>query len=418
MRILHTSDWHLGHVLRGQSREREHALFLDWLLETMGCEGIDALIVAGDVFETANPPATAWKAWFSFLAELRRRYRNLDVVVIAGNHDSAARLEAPGQILRDLGVHLVGTIPRKGDGELDADRLVIPLRDAAGHEAALCMAIPFLRQADLPGVAVTAGEDVDPLIEGMRILHAEIHSAARRRAAPGQALVATGHCYMVGTQISELSERKILGGNQHALPADLFPADIAYVALGHLHLAQTVGGREGVRYSGSPLPLSMSERDYAHQVCLVDLEEGQLARMRSLPVPRTVDMLRIPDRGSAAPEELLAALADLPDLSPETQGWERSYLEVAAAIDRPQPDLPRRIEEALEGKEPRLVRLTLQSTGHHRSLAETAVAVELSDLQPEQVFLERYQRDHRGAPPGKLLQAFHQLVDEVAQEEA
>jgi exonuclease SbcD len=392
-------------------------LFLDWLLETLGRERIDALIVAGDVFETANPPATAWKAWFSFLADLRRLYRDLDVVVIAGNHDSAARLEAPGRILRNLGVHLVGTIPRNGDGGLDLDRLLIPLHDSSGREAALCMAIPFLRQADLPGVAVAAGENVDPLIEGMRILHAQIHSAARRRTAPGQALVATGHCYMVGTRISELSERKILGGNHHALPADLFPADIAYVALGHLHLAQTVGGRENVRYSGSPLALSMSEREYTHQVCVVDLEAGQLAQVRGLAVPRTVEMLRIPERGFAEPEKLLAALADLPDLSPETQSWERSYLEVAGSIDRPQPDLPRRIEEALEGKEPRLVRLTLESSGHRRSLAETAVAVELSDLQPEQVFLERYHRDHQGAPPAELLQAFHQLVDEVAQEE-
>ncbi len=417
MRILHTSDWHLGHVLRGQSREREHGFFLDWLLETMGRERIDALIVAGDVFETSNPPATAWKAWFSFLADLRRLYRDLDVVVIAGNHDSAARLEAPGRILRDLGVHLVGTIPRNEDGELDVDRLVIPLHDSSGREAALCMAIPFLREADLPAVAVTAGEDVDPLIEGMRILHAEIHSAARRRAAPGQALVATGHCYMVGTRISELSERKILGGNHHALPADLFPADIAYVALGHLHLAQTVGGRESVRYSGSPLPLSMAERDYPHQVCVVELEDGQLVQLRSLAVPGLVKMRRVPDRGALGTEELMEELGKLPDRVSGVEERQRSYLEVSAAVDRPEPDLPRRIEEALERKEPRLIRLTVESTGHRKSLAETTTAIELQDLQPDQVFRRRYQREHSGEPPAELLDAFHLLVDEVAQGE-
>ncbi len=418
MRILHTADWHLGHTLRDQPREHEHAFFLDWLLETVGREQIDALIIAGDVFQTANPPAAAWKAWFAFLAELRQRNPRVDVVAIAGNHDSASRLEAPGRILRNLGVHLVGTLPRREDGELDADSLVIGLSDASGFEAALCIAIPFLRQADLPGGGMPGSGADDPLIEGIRTLHGEIYAAARRRRRPGQALVAVSHCYMVGTQVSELSERKVLGGNQHALPLDIFPEDIAYVALGHMHLAQAVGGRENVRYSGSPLPLSMAERNYPHQVCLVDLEDGKLAQLRSLAVPRLLKMRRVPERGALGTDELLEELAKLPDLATGVEERQRSYLEVSAAVDRPQPDLPRRIEEALQHKEPRLIRLTLQSTGHRKSLAETTAAVELQDLQPDQVLRRRYEREHRGEPPPRLLDAFHLLVDEVAQGEA
>lgn len=423
MRILHTSDWHLGHVLRHQPRDHEHAFFLNWLLEVIGREQVDALLIAGDVFETANPPATAWKRWFAFLAELRNRYPRLDVVAIAGNHDSAARLEAPERILRDLGVFVVGAVSRKEDGSLDEDRLLIPLHDAAGQQAALCMAIPFLRQADLPAISVRESpgakpEELDPLIEGVRALHAEIHSAAKRRCKPGQALVAMGHCYMVGTRVSELSERKVLGGNQHALPVDLFPEDIAYVALGHMHLAQTVGQRENVRYCGSPIPLSMAERGYQHQVCLVDLNGETEVRITSLPLPRLVEMLRIPDRGTGTPDEILAELERLPPRESGTEKQLRPYLEVAAVVDRPMPELPRLIEKVLEDREPRLIRLTLKMTGDHQGLADSSGAVELQDLRPDQVFRRRYARDHDGPPPPELLAAFHGLVDEVAQEEA
>ncbi|NPC81309.1 exonuclease subunit SbcD, partial [Pyxidicoccus fallax] len=95
MRLLHTSDWHLGHTLYDVSREAEHAAFLDWLLETLEAESVDALLVAGDIFDTANPSAEAQAAWYHFVARARRRLPRLDVVVIGGNHDSAARLDAP-----------------------------------------------------------------------------------------------------------------------------------------------------------------------------------------------------------------------------------------------------------------------------------------------------------------------------------
>src|SRR5690606_38813120 len=103
-----------------------------------------------------------------------------------------------------------------------------------------------------------------------------------------------GHCYMTGTRLSELSERRILGGNQHALPVDLFPDDVAYVALGHLHLAQRVGA-DHVRYAGSPIPLSFGERHYPHQVLLVDLRGERVAGIEPLRVPRSVDLLRVPE---------------------------------------------------------------------------------------------------------------------------
>jgi exonuclease SbcD len=166
LRILHTSDWHLGHVFHGVEREYEHRIFLDWLLDTLDAEAVDALLIAGDVFDAANPPASATKLWYHFLGQAHARTPRLQIVVIGGNHDSAARLEAPRPILNELGpLHVVGGLPRV-NGDIDLDRLIVPLRDRQDAIAAWVLAVPFLRPADLP----TVGQDADPLVEGTRAL--------------------------------------------------------------------------------------------------------------------------------------------------------------------------------------------------------------------------------------------------------
>src|SRR3954471_5759587 len=147
MRVLHTSDWHLGHTLRGEvTREYEHQAFLGWLLETCVREAADALVITGDVFDSATPPASAERMWFDVLAAIRRARPALDIVAIAGNHDSPARLGASSAVLRELGVHVVGGLPRRADGSLDADRILIPVAGGRG----LIAAGPFLRPGDHP----------------------------------------------------------------------------------------------------------------------------------------------------------------------------------------------------------------------------------------------------------------------------
>jgi exonuclease SbcD len=451
MRLLHTSDWHLGHTLHDVPRDHEHERFLGWLLDTLVAEAVDALVITGDVFDTANPPAQAQARWYELLAEARRRLPDLNVVVIGGNHDSAARLDAPTPLLQAMNIHVIGAV-RHVMGEdgrrLDVDRLIVPLTDARGRVAAHVAAVPFLRTSDLPRTRRTAGEarDVgpdasrdagadgpqgagtdtppdalpdtrvapaDPLIEGVRQVYAEVIAAARARCEPGQALLATGHCYMVGTDVSRLSERRILGGNQHALPVDIFPADLAYVALGHLHKAQRVGGRENVRYAGSPLPLAMDEARYRHQVYIVELDGPALAGVRSVPVPRTVDVLRVPRRGAGAPDEVLAALARLPDRDDGANPDIRPFLEVCVALARPDARLRLDVEEALQDKWPRLVKLGIEYTGHGEALAEGLPEQALRDLDPLDVFLRRYGRDHEDEAPAALVAAFDELLGEV-----
>ena len=166
MRLLHTSDWHLGQALHSYDRAYEHQCFLDWLIETLVAERVDALLVAGDVFDTANPSSKAQKQLYRFLQQARRRAPALDIVVIAGNHDSPGRLEAPGPLLEDHGTTVIGHVLRGADGAIDIGRMVVPLHDSSGAVAAWCLAIPFLRPGDLPRVE----GDTDPYLGGIALI--------------------------------------------------------------------------------------------------------------------------------------------------------------------------------------------------------------------------------------------------------
>ena len=213
------------------------------------------------------------------------------------------------------------------------------------------------------------------------------------------------------------SERKILGGNQHPLPVDIFPADIDYVALGHLHFAQEVGGRRNVRYSGSPMPLSLNEDVYPHQVCLVDLEEGRTAEVKVVRIPRSVEILRLP----AEPQPLPVVLDLLRELPPAPvleagESDRRPYLEVLVLLDGPEYGYQSEIAEAVEGRNARLVKISPLKMGSGEPLAEGSGA-SLSDLTPEKVFRKLWEREYCDAMPAELEAAFHELVDVASQEE-
>ncbi|CAK0771170.1 DNA repair protein SbcD/Mre11 [uncultured Gammaproteobacteria bacterium] len=422
LRLLHTADWHLGQTLHRIGREAEHGWFLDWLLDTLVEQQIDALIIAGDVFDGQNPPTSALTRFYRFLAEARRRLPALTTVIIAGNHDSGARLEAPAPLLADRGVHLIGGLPRADDDSPAPERLLVPLTDAAGSVAAWCVAVPFPRPSELP--PPTAGDVEDPdddaTLAGTRRLYALALNAARTRTTPDQALVIIGHCHMTGGQVSEMSERHILLGGVHALPAEIFPEDAAYVALGHLHRPQQVGGRPHVRYSGSPLPLALSEANYPHQVVLVTIEGVRTTKITPLLVPRAVEILRLPAGGKpGSAEETLAALAALPDAASATLPPERwPYVEASILLTTPRPGVRTEIEQAVTGKAARLLSWPIsygEANGSGRVEDDTALPqADLSVLSPDEVFLKAW----RGArfsdpPPPELLAAFQSLVTQA-----
>lgn len=410
MRLLHTSDWHLGQTLHNYERTYEHQCFLDWLLDTIVAEGIDALLVAGDVFDTANPSSAAQKQLYRFLQQARLRAPALDIVVIAGNHDSPGRLEAPGPLLEALGTHVIGHVLRDGAGEIDIARHVLPLHDASGKVGAWCLALPFLRPGDVPRLPAPAegATAPDPYLGGISLLYRQAYALAAARRQGGQAIVAMGHCHMVDGTASLDSERRIVIGNTEALPAAMFDPGIAYTALGHLHLSQRVGRKEHLRYCGSPLPLSFSELHYQHQVLRIDLEDGVAKQVTPLMVPRAVQLLRVPPQ-PAPLDQVLAALAAL-DV-PDAPAWLQPYLEVRVLLDAPEPGLRGRIEAALAGKAVRLAKIEPTRKQLDASEAGPAMSLDqLAQLQPDDIFRRLYLQRHGSEAPDDQLRAFAELL--------
>ena len=409
LRIIHTADWHLGHHLHGVSRVYEHQQFLDWLLLQLEQQQADVLIVAGDIFDTANPSAAAQAQLYDFLLQARGKCPYIDIVLVGGNHDSAARLDAPAAILNALGVFVVGGLIRDERGEIDWQRLLVPLKNSQGEIKAWCGAMPFLRHADLPGIESTD----DPLINGVRELYSQLIQQLQHSAQQNEALLLTGHCYMVGGNVSELSERKILGGNQHALPVDIFPEQICYTALGHLHLAQNVGGNESVRYSGSPIPLSFDEQHYQHQVVLVDLDKEKNITTDSLMVPRSVEILRIPNgKNYSDLATALQCLREHPfvrDLSIEQQ----PLLELRIALEKPEPGLRQQIEQCVADLPVRLLKISTAYSGSEKGLADVVDEQRLEELLPEQVFQRCYQSKYDQDAPQEMMSLFHKLHEDL-----
>ena len=401
MRLIHSSDWHLGHMLRGEvARELEHQAFLVWLLERCAEEAADALVITGDVFDTATPPASAERMWFEFLAAARRARPAMDIIAIAGNHDSPARLGASSSVLRELGVHVIGGLPRVAGGALDLERILIPIAGGRG----LVAAVPFLRPVDTPA------DVADPL----ETVYRDVIAAARERRTPGQALIVTGHLYVAGADAQFLSERRVSIGGQESASLRLFPEDVSYTALGHIHRPQRVG-RDTIRYAGAPIALSLDEADYNHQALAIDFDGAAVAQIRALPVLRTIDIVRIPRRGAAPLAEVIAALEALPSARGGLRGSDpgRPYLEVVCALERPEPKLRALVEAALEGKRARLVYLHVEQTGDRAALGDRVAGPRLAEIDPREVFVRLWARGH-AAPPGEaVLAAFDRLLAEV-----
>ncbi|MHB2242050.1 exonuclease SbcCD subunit D C-terminal domain-containing protein [Pseudomonas monsensis] len=407
MRLFHTSDWHLGQNLHGQERDFEHACFLEWLLRQLQLAQPDVLLIAGDIFDTVNPPVKAQERLYDFIVSAHEQQPLLTIVMIAGNHDSGSRIELPAPLMRRLRTHALGRVLWLDDGQLDADRLLLPLPDKTGEVAAWCLALPFLRPAEVTGAHLG-----DNYLRGIGQVHEWLIEAANAKRQPGQALVAISHAHMAGGSVSEDSERSLIIGNAEALPASLFGPSISYVALGHLHKPQKVNGEERIRYSGSPIPLSFSEIGYQHQILDVILDGETLVSVEPKLIPRSVNLQRI---GPAPLAEILLQLADLPniDLLAETQ--RQPWLEVRVRLDEPQPDLRHQVETALQGKAVRLVRIAAEYAGNRGADGEEdgTALIELDQLTPQELFSRAWLDNYGNEVDEQTLKDFAELLQDV-----
>ncbi|MBL6734693.1 MAG: exonuclease subunit SbcD, partial [Shewanellaceae bacterium] len=256
MKILHTSDWHLGQYFHKQkNREAEHAQFIEWLLEQVVLHQIDAVILAGDVFDTGSPPSYARQLYAHFIGQMHRL--GCQLIVLAGNHDSVAMLEESKPLMATLQVQVITDV-----SPTDVASQVVVLRNRDGEPGAVVMAIPFLRPQSL--VTSAAGETASTkqanLQQAITAHYAQTYAAAQQvqqgldQPVP---IVATGHLTACNIQASG-SEREIYIGTLAAFPAAGFPP-AAYIALGHIHRPQCVAQQQHIRYCGSPIPLSFDE---------------------------------------------------------------------------------------------------------------------------------------------------------------
>lgn len=405
MRVIHTADWHIGQTLNGWTRESEHQAFLKDLADLAEAQEADALVVAGDVFDGINPSADAMRMLYEALLNLHTRRPNLTTVLVAGNHDPAFRLEAPAALLRTINAHVVGVMHQR-DGAIDIERHLIALKDGAGEIGAHVLAIPFLRSADLPGA--DHGEGIptgSPIVAATRRLYAKAVDAARSRIG-ASALIATGHLHCSGALESEGAERRILVGGEHAVPHDIFPGDLAYVALGHLHKQQAVG-RDSIRYSGSPFPLSATELSYNHGVSVLELG-SQSAHVEHIAMRRWVPCVRIPAFGAIAVRDLAAAV-EAQAFDKDAPQDSRPFVHVVAAPEPSSAGIPAEVERILEAYPVRCASVKILRPERVDVEASEPLAM-LSDCVPADLFARAFEAKH-GIPPGpEHSAAFHEAA--------
>ena len=407
MRVLHTADWHLGQrFIQGHERTDEHRHFLEWLVQTVKDQQVEVLVVAGDVFDTGSPSNQALELYYSFLLTMQQTSCR-DIVVVGGNHDSPATLNAPARLLRHLRVHVVGCVPDCFEDQ------VLVLDDAAGQPGLVVCAAPFLRDRDVrlsvPGE--TAEEREARIKQGIADHYARLSEVEQvwQLKDLGLPVLATGHLYAAGAAPSD-SERTIHVGNLGQVTADHFPTVFDYVALGHLHRPQRVGGREHIRYSGSPIPLSFSEIDHPKEVLLLDFADGKLAGLQPLPVPGARRLVRF--HGTL--EEVTQGLTNYDNAGFLLPAWadvqihsELTQLEVADALLLVIQTLDRQQLEVLARRHLRLIKL--RALGADAETDEP-LTPSLHDFTEREVFGQRLAAEPE-ASRAELLRTFDELLE-------
>ncbi|MBA1341082.1 MAG: DNA double-strand break repair protein Mre11 [ANME-2 cluster archaeon] len=388
MRLLHTSDWHIGKKIYGEDRLDEHARFLDWLLETIIDRDVNVLLVSGDVFDSSMPPARATDLYYRFLFNLYGQTRT-HAVIIAGNHDSAVRLAAPGQFLKMARMHVVG-------GVHDSAKDCVVHLDVNGQTAAFA-AVPYLNEGDiLPHIPLEA--EIERSLryrEAMKKIYDECLSAM-----DADIKVFMGHYFIQGGTLGD-SERLVQIGGTQPVRTDDLPGDVDYIALGHLHKPQEIkGGGCPVMYPGSPLPLSFKEAKYDKQVLLVDLGTDVACNIEEVTVPVFRKLVKV----EGTPEDLTQQ-ANFGD-------WMDRYVEVKVLLDGPAVGVGDEIRQAFAQKGGKV--LVVESV-LPTACGEILSTEDIKTRTPVEIFQDfyRYKFGESGSDTelDELLNTFNELLD-------
>lgn len=380
MRLLHTSDLHLGQVLYSKSRLDESEKFLSWLIELIRKESIDVLLISGDIFDTTSPSNRALGQFFDFLDKVCRTTDCSGVVVTGGNHDSPSLLRAPENVLRSLGIHIVSTAcTDPGD-----EALLLNKKD--GTPLCIVGAVPFLRDRDvrLSKAGESTSEKEAALLAGVRRHYAAVteRALALQSENPGIPMVLMGHLFAQGGEIHEgEGVRELYIGDLCRVNSDVFDPAFAYVALGHLHRPQRIKGCTEIRYSGSPCPMSFSEAKLSKSVLIAEFDREKLTEVCPVTVPSFLQLVSIEGEFEDIRKKLLELAAT------DSTAW----VDIYHTGSKIYPSLQDKLLEGIEKPKFTILRVrdaakraaTLRSQHHGESL---------DDLTPEQVFERRLEK--------------------------
>ena len=399
MKILHTADWHIGKKLHKHYLYEDFNLFINWLILLIQEQEIEVVLVSGDVFDLANPSAEARKQYYRALLQLRKT--NCQLIITGGNHDSPSMLDAPKEILQELNVTIVGGMPA------EIEECLIPLQNKKGKTEVIVAAIPFLRDSDLR--SIEEGTVYENRIEAIRKgIEATFSKAAEKSKSlyPKLPVIAMGHLYAAGIETSD-SERDIQIGNQAAFQASQFGEEFSYVALGHIHKPQRVSAQIPTFYSGSPLPLSFSERKDEKRLLLIDTEKG--FEPESISIPNFRKLIRI----SGSIPEIKGKLKNL-----ELQGSLTNLIEVELKEENYDANLIAQLDELVTTFEQPNFEIVKHRATFKNQLRESGKLFEshrhLEDLKPQEVFQKLLaQHSYPEDVKEKVTIAFQELVEGI-----
>lgn len=376
MKILHTSDWHLGQYFMMKTRENEHFAFLNWLVDIIKKEKIDALLVAGDIFDSSAPPSYARKLYSDFIVKLQASGCQ-QLIIVSGNHDSVAVLNENKSLLNVLNVSVLAGLNE------DLSKHLITLKNSQQQEAAIVCALPFLRANDVMSSAfgLSAEKKQQNLQQGIENSYQTVYQLAQERCTGKKLpIIATGHLTTVGCSVSE-SERDIYIGTLGAFPSSLFP-DFDYIALGHLHRAQKVQKSEHIRYSGSPIALSFDEAKHDKQVLIVEFTEKSDLKVTPLAIPNFQQLQVI----SGDLDSVCQQLSDLKKANKQKSIWVEIKLKQAFYVS----DVQAQLNSQIEDSQIEILRISSPQINEKSQWQETDVTT-LDALTPIELFQHRLQ---------------------------
>ncbi len=403
MKILHTSDLHIGKRLYQAELIEDQLLFFHWLVEFIEKEKINVLMISGDVFDLANPSSESRKVYFELLLQLSRV--KCKVIITGGNHDSPAMLEAPKELLKQLEIFVTGNLPEQ------ISELLVPIYDEAGKPVVIIAAIPFLRDSDLRKRVENDSyeERTEAIKSGIINVFDEVAKSCEM-IYPGIPAIAMGHLYVRGGIMSE-SEREIQVGNIAGIESNKLPGYFSYYALGHLHKPQEDQNISNLVYSGSPYPLSFSETGVEKRIVLLDFK-GDKITIQNTPVPLIRRLIRL----TGKVEDLKIKLKQLtPDpahlkMLVELVAVEELY-DPAKVIDL------ENLSNSFTNDWMEILKYRIQFNNQPIGIAGQYVSgTNIEELKPSDVFERKIQSEDIEDKTKKiLLDAFQELLEEVEQ---